>query len=80
LKIGDKLYQIKYSWGKKPDGSYYIFEVYGMCGEYYFGGGEALNCYGGEDNKGCLYIPENTFVQISDFRKKKFERILNEPF
>lgn len=74
IKVGDKLYQMKYQWGKKTNGNYYIFEVYKINGEHQFGG-RGLDCYGGL--KGVsLFIPENTFSKVVDVRRKKLERIL----
>lgn len=73
IKVGDKLYQIEYHWGKKPDGSRYIFEVTDIRDHPF--GGRALNCNGGEYGY-IIFIPENTFVKVCDYRDKKLKRIL----
>lgn len=75
VKVGDKLYQIKYDWGKKPNGTYYVFEVSHICPEHPFGG-RGINCIGGKNGL-VLFIPENTFIEINKYREKKLKRILN---
>lgn len=75
IKVGDKLYQVKYDWGKNRDGKYYVFEVTYIYGEHTLGGGRGLDCKGGP-GVSALYIPESTYVKITDLRKNKLKRIL----
>jgi len=75
MTVGDKVYQIKYDWGKKPNGKYYVFEVYSVF--KFHNADECVDCYGGERGR-CVFISSETFIKINDIRIKKLNKILNE--
>ena len=75
MELGDKIYQILYDWGKKSDGSFYLFEVKSICSDT-TGRNRYLDCYNHETNSTSLYIPENTWVKISDYRIKRLNSLI----
>jgi len=77
MELGDKVYQILYDWGKKPDGSFYLYEVKKISKDNHAtGGGKGLDCYNHETNSTSLYIPENTWIKVSDYRIKRLNNLI----
>lgn len=75
MELGDKVYQIRYDWGKKPDGSFYLYEVKKICSDTN-NRNRNLDCHNLEENYTSLYIPENTWIKVSDYRIKRLNSLI----
>lgn len=79
MNIGDKVVQLKYKWGKRSNGSYYTYTVDVISIDNHpFGGCKALDCTNDETGERPLYIPENTYMLLSDLREDKLNQILSD--
>jgi hypothetical protein len=76
IKVGDSVIQIRYDWGKREDGTYFIFVVK----EYHDEGSptfyDHISCT--NDELGFVhYIPINTWVKsTAQIREEKINQLI----
>lgn len=75
MEVGDKVIQLRYDWGKNPDGGYYTYIILSISGDHPFGG-LGLNCLNLNTGQKPLFIPSNTFIELDKFRDSQIEKIL----
>lgn len=74
FKVGDRVFQIQYDWGKNSNGGYILFEVESISNDHpYLGGGTCRNL---STSELAIFIPENTWIKVEDFRKSKIKQII----
>lgn len=76
IKVGDRVFQIKYDWGKNSNGGHILFEVESIGNVHPYLGGRGITCMNLSTSESVIYIPESTWVKVEDFRKSKIKQII----
>lgn len=76
IKVGDRVFQIKYDWGKNSNGGYILFGVESIGNVHSYLGGRVITCMNLSTCESVIYIPESTWIKVEDFRKSKIRQII----
>ena len=79
INVSDKVFQIKYDWGKDSNGKFktYIVQEIIILLDNKDNYDRGISCYELPNLNYIHYTPEKTWIEVEDFRNSKIEKILS---